>query len=50
LKLDPVRLVDSGFGAETGPGLKKIEKIKTRGDPATDMTRQDPVKNSVVTR
>jgi hypothetical protein len=41
LKLDPVRLIDSGPGAETGPGLKKIEKIKTRGDP---VTRHDPAR------
>jgi len=34
----------------TGPGLKKIEEVKTRGDLANLATRQDPVKNPVATR
>jgi hypothetical protein len=37
-------------GAGTEPNLKKIKKEKTRGDLATWLTWQDPVKNPVVTR
>jgi hypothetical protein len=37
-------------GAGTEPGLKKIEKVKTRGDSADRTTRLTQSKNSVVTR
>jgi hypothetical protein len=48
LKSDPVRQVDSRL--KPGWIEEKTGEEKTRCDPVTQLTRQDPVKNSVATR
>jgi hypothetical protein len=53
LKSGPAQRVDPGLGrpgAGTGPGWRKTGEEKTRYEPTTPLTRQDPVKNSVATR
>ena len=66
IKQLPCKLMDSNHNFETRPGRsiwnpvdpglelgrveEKIEEEKIQREPATRLTRQDPVKNPVVTR